>query len=103
MQDRGRLSKLLWHIYTGKETGDISGVGKRGIDTRMRSSMNTYDLLCVGATGPMLSLCCRRSSREQKHAFREGEEVIAEVINRGRRSAAQMRQSYGVEIYSYRR
>ncbi len=80
------LAYLYW-----KETGDISvwkGVAQDAI------VMNTDDLLCVGATGPMLY-----SSTIDRNKNRIPGEVIAEVIN-GAEEVLEMLRSYGVEIYS---
>jgi phosphoribosylformylglycinamidine cyclo-ligase len=80
------LAYLYW-----KETGDISvwkGVAQDAI------VMNTDDLLCVGATGPMLY-----SSTIDRNKNRIPGEVIAEVIN-GAEEVLDMLRSYGVEIYS---
>jgi phosphoribosylformylglycinamidine cyclo-ligase len=56
--------------------------------------MNTDDLLCVGALGPMLY-----SSTIDRNKNRIPGEVIAEVIN-GAEEVLAMLRSYGVEIYS---
>lgn len=80
------LAYLYW-----KETGDISvwkGIAQDAI------VMNTDDLLCVGATGPMLY-----SSTIDRNKNRIPGEVIAEVIN-GAEEVLGMLRSYGVEIYS---
>ncbi|KAA6440330.1 phosphoribosylformylglycinamidine cyclo-ligase [Dyadobacter flavalbus] len=80
------LAYLYW-----KETGDISvwkGIAQDAI------VMNTDDLLCVGATGPMLY-----SSTIDRNKNRIPGEVIAEVIN-GAEEILEMLRSYGVEIYS---
>lgn len=80
------LAYLYW-----KETGDISvwkGIAQDAI------VMNTDDLLCVGATGPMLY-----SSTIDRNKNRIPGEVIAEVIN-GAEEVLDMLRSYGVEIYS---
>jgi phosphoribosylformylglycinamidine cyclo-ligase len=80
------LAYLYW-----KETGDISvwkGIAQDAI------VMNTDDLLCVGATGPMLY-----SSTIDRNKNRIPGEVIAEVIN-GAEDVLDMLRSYGVEIYS---
>lgn len=80
------LAYLYW-----KETGDISvwkGIAQDAI------VMNTDDLLCVGATGPMLY-----SSTIDRNKNRIPGEVIAEVIN-GAEDVLEMLRSYGVEIYS---
>lgn len=80
------LAYLYW-----KETGDISvwkGIAQDAI------VMNTDDLLCVGATGPMLY-----SSTIDRNKNRIPGEVIAEVIN-GAEEVLEMLRGYGVEIYS---
>lgn len=80
------LAYLYW-----KETGDISvwkGIAQDAI------VMNTDDLLCVGATGPMLY-----SSTIDRNKNRIPGEVIAQVIN-GAEEILDMLRSYGVEIYS---
>jgi phosphoribosylformylglycinamidine cyclo-ligase len=80
------LAYLYW-----KETGDISvwkGIAQDAI------VMNTDDLLCVGATGPMLY-----SSTIDRNKNRIPGEVIAEVIN-GAEEVLSMLRGYGVEIYS---
>jgi phosphoribosylformylglycinamidine cyclo-ligase len=80
------LAYLYW-----KETGDLSvwkGIAQDAI------VMNTDDLLCVGATGPMLY-----SSTIDRNKNRIPGEVIAEVIN-GAEEVLDMLRSYGVEIYS---
>lgn len=80
------LAYLYW-----KETGDISvwkGIAQDAI------VMNTDDLLCVGATGPMLY-----SSTIDRNKNRIPGEVIAEVIN-GAEEVLEMLRSYGVDIYS---
>jgi phosphoribosylformylglycinamidine cyclo-ligase len=80
------LAYLYW-----KETGDISvwkGIAQDAI------VMNTDDLLCVGALGPMLY-----SSTIDRNKNRIPGEVIAEVIN-GAEEVLAMLRSYGVEIYS---
>ncbi len=80
------LAYLYW-----KETGDLSvwkGIAQDAI------VMNTDDLLCVGATGPMLY-----SSTIDRNKNRIPGEVIAEIIN-GAEEVLDMLRSYGVEIYS---
>ncbi|QRR03067.1 AIR synthase related protein [Dyadobacter sandarakinus] len=80
------LAYLYW-----KETGDISvwkGIAQDAI------VMNTDDLLCVGALGPMLY-----SSTIDRNKNRIPGEVIAEIIN-GAEEVLEMLRSYGVEIYS---
>lgn len=80
----------LAYIYW-KETGDASvwrGVAQDSI------VMNTDDLLCVGATGPMLL-----SSSIDRNKNKIPGEVIAEIIN-GTEEVLEMLRSHGVEIYS---
>ncbi len=80
------LAYLYW-----KETGDISvwkGIAQDAI------VMNTDDLLCVGATGPMLY-----SSTIDRNKNRIPGEVIAEIIN-GAEEILDMLRSYGIEIHS---
>ncbi len=80
------LAYLYW-----KETGDISvwrGIAQDAV------VMNTDDLLCVGATGPMLL-----SSTIDRNKNRIPGEVIAEIIN-GTEEVLEMLRSHGVEIYS---
>ncbi|PWJ60102.1 phosphoribosylformylglycinamidine cyclo-ligase [Dyadobacter jejuensis] len=80
------LAYLYW-----KETGDISvwkGIAQDAI------VMNTDDLLCVGATGPMLY-----SSTIDRNKNKIPGEVIAEIIN-GAEEVLEMLRSYGVEIHS---
>lgn len=80
------LAYLYW-----KETGDLSvwrGIAQDAI------VMNTDDLLCVGAVGPMLL-----SSTIDRNKNKIPGEVIAEIIN-GTEEVLAMLRSYGVEIYS---
>ncbi len=80
------LAYLYW-----KETGDISvwkGIAQDSI------IMNTDDLLCVGATGPILM-----SSSIDRNKNKIPGEVIAELIN-GSEEVLQMLRDNGVEIYS---
>jgi phosphoribosylformylglycinamidine cyclo-ligase len=80
------LAYLYW-----KETGDLSvwrGVAQDAV------VMNTDDLICVGATGPMLL-----SSTIDRNKNRIPGEVIAEIIN-GTEDVLAMLRSHGVEIYS---
>ncbi len=80
------LAYLYW-----KETGDISvwrGIAQDSI------VMNTDDLICVGATGPMLL-----SSSIDRNKNRIPGEVIAEIIN-GTEEVLAMLRAYGIEIYS---
>ena len=80
------LAYLYW-----KETGDLSvwrGIAQDAV------VMNTDDLLCVGATGPMLL-----SSTIDRNKNRIPGEVIAEIIN-GTEEVLEMLRGFGVEIYS---
>lgn len=80
------LAYLYW-----KETGDISvwrGVAQDSI------VMNTDDLICVGATGPMLL-----SSSIDRNKNKIPGEVIAEIIN-GTEEVLEMLRENGIEIYS---
>lgn len=80
------LAYLYW-----KETGDLSvwkGIAQDAV------VMNTDDLLCVGATGPMLL-----SSTIDRNKNKIPGEVIAEIIN-GTEEVLEMLRGYGVEIYS---
>lgn len=80
------LAYLYW-----KETGNLSvwrGIAQDSI------VMNTDDLICVGATGPMLI-----SSSIDRNKNKIPGEVIAEIIN-GTEEVLEMLRSHGVEIYS---
>ncbi len=80
------LAYLYW-----KETGDVSvwrGIAQDAV------VMNTDDLLCVGATGPMLL-----SSTIDRNKHKIPGEVIAEIIN-GTEEVLDMLRRFGVEIYS---
>ncbi|MCP9769020.1 phosphoribosylformylglycinamidine cyclo-ligase [Lacihabitans sp. LS3-19] len=80
------LAYLYW-----KETGDLSvwkGIAQDSI------IMNTDDLLCVGATGPILM-----SSSIDRNKGKIPGEVIAEIIN-GSEEVLEMLRENGVEIYS---
>ena len=80
------LAYLYW-----KETGDLSvwrGIAQDAI------VMNTDDLLCVGAVGPMLL-----SSTIDRNKNKIPGEVIAEIIN-GTEEVLAMLRGYGIEIYS---
>ncbi|MBP6619785.1 MAG: phosphoribosylformylglycinamidine cyclo-ligase, partial [Leadbetterella sp.] len=80
------LAYLYW-----KETGDISvwkGIAQDSI------IMNTDDLLCVGATGPILM-----SSSIDRNKNKISGDVIAEIINGSEEVLAMLREN-GVEIYS---
>ena len=80
------LAYLYW-----KETGDLSAW--RGI-AQDSIVMNTDDLICVGATGPMLI-----SSSIDRNKNKIPGDVIAEIIN-GTEEVLEMLRSHGVEIYS---
>jgi len=74
-----------------KETGDLSvwkGIAQDAV------VMNTDDLLCVGAVGPMLL-----SSTIDRNKNKIPGEVIAAIIN-GTEEVLEMLRGYGVEIYS---
>ena len=80
------LAYLYW-----KETGDLSvwrGIAQDSI------VMNTDDLICVGATGPILV-----SSSIDRNKSKIPGEVIAALIN-GSEEVLQMLRDHGVEIYS---
>ncbi|MGR3811820.1 AIR synthase related protein [Jiulongibacter sp. NS-SX5] len=80
------LAYLYW-----KETGDLSvwkGIAQDSI------IMNTDDLLCVGATGPILM-----SSSIDRNKNKIPGEVLAALIN-GSEEVLQMLRKNGVEIYS---
>ncbi len=80
------LAYLYW-----KETGDLSvwrGVAQDSI------VMNTDDLICAGATGPMLL-----SSSIDRNKNKIPGEVIAEIIN-GTEEVLEMLRSHGIEAYS---
>ncbi|TAH08297.1 MAG: phosphoribosylformylglycinamidine cyclo-ligase, partial [Runella slithyformis] len=80
------LAYLYW-----KETGDLSvwrGVAQDSI------VMNTDDLICAGATGPMLL-----SSSIDRNKSKIPGEVIAEIIN-GTEEVLEMLRSHGIEAYS---
>lgn len=83
---KSSLAYLYW-----RETGDMSvwrGIAQDAI------VMNTDDLICVGATGPMLL-----SSTIGRNKNLIPGEVIAELIN-GTESVLQMLRDHGIEIYS---
>lgn len=83
---KSALAYLYW-----RETGDLSvwrGIAQDAI------VMNTDDLICVGATGPMLL-----SSTIGRNKNLIPGEVIAEIIN-GTEAVLQMLRDYGVDIYS---
>jgi len=80
----------LAYIYW-KETGDVSvwkGIAQDSI------IMNTDDLLCVGATGPILM-----SSSIDRNKLKIPGEVISELINGGEEVLEMLRYN-GIEIYS---
>ncbi|MFD2572553.1 AIR synthase-related protein [Spirosoma soli] len=83
---KSSLAYLYW-----RETGDLSvwrGIAQDAI------VMNTDDLICVGATGPMLL-----SSTIGRNKNLIPGEVIAEIIN-GTEEVLQMLRDHGIEIYS---
>jgi phosphoribosylformylglycinamidine cyclo-ligase len=83
---KSSLAYLYW-----RETGDLSvwrGIAQDAV------VMNTDDLICVGATGPMLL-----SSTIGRNKNLIPGEVIAELIN-GTEEVLQMLRDYGIEIYS---
>ena len=83
---KSSLAYLYW-----RETGDLSvwrGIAQDAI------VMNTDDLICVGATGPMLL-----SSTIGRNKNLIPGEVIAELIN-GTEEVLQMLRDHGIEIYS---
>jgi phosphoribosylformylglycinamidine cyclo-ligase len=88
--DGAGTKSSLAYIYW-KETGDLSvwrGIAQDAI------IMNIDDLLCVGATGPILL-----SSTIGRNKNLIPGEVIAEIIN-GTEEVLAMLRSYGMEIYS---
>lgn len=83
---KSALAYLYW-----RETGDLSvwrGIAQDAV------VMNTDDLLCVGALGPMLL-----SSTIGRNKNLIPGEVLAELIN-GTEAVLQMLRDHGVEIYS---
>ncbi|GAB2604659.1 AIR synthase related protein [Spirosoma areae] len=83
---KSALAYLYW-----RETGDLSvwrGIAQDAV------VMNTDDLICVGATGPMLL-----SSTIGRNKNLIPGEVIAEIIN-GTEEVLQMLREHGIEIYS---
>lgn len=85
----GTKSSLAYAYW--KETGDLSvwrGIAQDAV------VMNTDDLLCVGALGPMLL-----SSTIGRNKNLIPGEVIAELIN-GTEEILQTLRDFGVEIYS---
>ena len=83
---KSALAYLYW-----RETGDLSvwrGIAQDAV------VMNTDDLICVGAIGPMLL-----SSTIGRNKNLIPGEVIAELIN-GTEEVLQMLRDHGVEIYS---
>lgn len=80
------LAYLYW-----KETGDLSvwkGIAQDSI------IMNTDDLICVGATGPILM-----SSSIDRNKHKIPGEVISALINGSEEVLAMLREN-GIEIYS---
>jgi phosphoribosylformylglycinamidine cyclo-ligase len=83
---KSSLAYLYW-----RETGDLSvwrGIAQDAV------VMNTDDLICVGATGPMLL-----SSTIGRNKNLIPGEVIAEIIN-GTEEVLQLLREHGIEIYS---
>jgi phosphoribosylformylglycinamidine cyclo-ligase len=83
---KSSLAYLYW-----RETGNLSvwrGIAQDAV------VMNTDDLICVGATGPMLL-----SSTIGRNKNLIPGEVIAEIIN-GTEEVLQMLREHGIEIYS---
>ena len=83
---KSALAYLYW-----RETGDLSvwrGIAQDAV------VMNTDDLICAGATGPMLL-----SSTIGRNKNLIPGEVIAELIA-GTEEVLQMLREYGIEIYS---
>lgn len=83
---KSSLAYLYW-----RETGDLSvwrGIAQDAV------VMNTDDLICVGATGPMLL-----SSTIGRNKNLIPGEVIAEIIN-GTEEVLQMLRDHGIDIYS---
>ena len=83
---KSALAYLYW-----RETGDISvwrGIAQDAV------IMNTDDLICAGATGPMLL-----SSTIGRNKNLIPGEVIAEIIN-GTEEVLEMLRGHGIEIYS---
>ncbi|SOD88368.1 phosphoribosylformylglycinamidine cyclo-ligase [Spirosoma fluviale] len=83
---KSSLAYLYW-----RETGDLSvwkGIAQDAV------VMNTDDLICAGATGPMLL-----SSTIGRNKNLIPGDVIAEIIN-GTEEVLQMLRDHGIEIYS---
>lgn len=83
---KSSLAYLYW-----RETGDLSvwrGIAQDAV------VMNTDDLICVGATGPMLL-----SSTIGRNKNLIPGEVIAEIIN-GTEDVLAMLRTHGIEVYS---
>lgn len=83
---KSSLAYLYW-----RETGDLSvwrGIAQDAV------VMNTDDLICVGATGPMLL-----SSTIGRNKNRIPGEVIAELID-GTEEILQLLRDHGIEIHS---
>lgn len=88
--DGAGTKSSLAYIYW-KETGDLSvwkGIAQDAI------IMNIDDLLCVGATGPILL-----SSTIGRNKNKISGEVISAIIN-GTEEVLQMLRKHGMEIYS---
>jgi phosphoribosylformylglycinamidine cyclo-ligase len=88
--DGAGTKSSLAYIYW-RETGDLSvwrGIAQDAI------IMNVDDLLCVGATGPIIL-----SSTIGRNKNLVPGEVIAEIIN-GTEDVLAMLRNYGMEIYS---
>ncbi len=88
--DGAGTKSSLAYIYW-KETGDLSvwrGIAQDAI------IMNVDDLLCVGATGPIVL-----SSTIGRNKNRTPGEVIASIID-GTETVLAMLRKYGLEIYS---
>ena len=83
---KSSLAYLYW-----RETGDVSvwrGIAQDAV------VMNTDDLICVGATGPMLL-----SSTIGRNKNLIPGEVIAEIIN-GTETVLAMLRDHGIDVYS---
>ena len=83
---KSALAYLYW-----RETGDLSvwrGIAQDAV------VMNTDDLICVGATGPMLL-----SSTIGRNKNLIPGEVIAEIIN-GTETILQMLREHGIDVHS---
>ncbi|WP_018617867.1 AIR synthase related protein [Spirosoma luteum] len=85
----GTKSSLAYMYW--RETGDLSvwrGIAQDAV------VMNTDDLICVGATGPMLL-----SSTIGRNKNLIPGEVIAEIIS-GTEEVLQLLRTHGIEVYS---